>query len=104
MANVMLSWDALGNGVVDVTGIRIFRVVDQGAAPACTDFVAAGALPGDGLPAGSTQLTDITSNALTDSSYVDKSVAVGDYYYSILTYNAAGFSPCATTDKVSITA
>ena len=100
----MLSWDALGNGVLDVDGIRVYRVVDQGAAPACIDFVDAGALPGDALPAGSTQLTDITANALTDSSFVDKSVPIGDYYYSILTYNDAGFSPCATTTKVVITA
>lgn len=106
MANVLLSWDALGSGVTDVTGVRIFRVDDPGAAPACSAFVTDNAQPADPLPTANnnTQLTDITTNALTDTSYVDKGVPIGTYYYSIFTYNAAGYSPCATTSLVTITA
>jgi len=104
MANVMLSWDALGSSVSDVDGIRVYRRVDGGTVPACTDFVTADAVPADGLPTGSTQLTDINTGQLTATSYIDKAVPMGDYYYSIFTYNSAGFSPCATTAKVSITA
>ena len=104
MANVMLSWDALGSSVTDVNGIRVYRRQDGGSVPSCTDFVAADALPADNPPAGSTQLTDINTGHLTATSFIDKGVSMGDYYYSIFTYNAAGFSPCATTAKVSITA
>lgn len=104
MANVMLSWDALGSGVTDVDGIRVYRRLDGGTAPVCTDFVAADAVPADSPPAGSLQLTDINTGQLTATSYIDKGVSMGDYYYSIFTYNSAGFSPCASTGKVTITA
>jgi|TARA_R110002167_G_scaffold281999_1_gene487292 hypothetical protein len=99
MANVLLSWDALAADT-DATGVRVYKITDTGSAPACTAFVTADAVPTDGLPTGSSLVTDITN--LTTLSFVDKAVATGSYYYSIFSYNSAGFSPCATTDLVAI--